>query len=90
MSDATTTFTLEVPQAIQERLEAVSQATDRTKTWLALEALRSFLDLYEWQIEAIREGIADADAGRLVDHDRVASWLESWGTDNELPAPRCG
>ncbi len=90
MSDVTTTLTLEVPQAIEERLEEVSQATDRTKTWLALEALRSFLDLYEWQVQAIREGIADADAGRLVDHEKVATWLESWGTDDELPAPRCG
>ncbi len=84
MSDATTTLTLEVPQSIEERLEEVSQATDRTKTWLALEALRSFLDLYEWQVQAIREGIADADAGRLVDHEKVAAWLESWGTDNRF------
>ncbi len=42
-----------------------------------------------WQIEAIRAGIADADAGRVVDHHAVAAWLESWGTENELPAPRC-
>ena len=89
MSDATTTLTLEVSRMIEERLEEVAKATDRTKTWLALEALRSFLDLYEWQVEAIREGIADADAGRLVEHEKVAAWLESWGTDHELPAPRC-
>ena len=87
MSSTTTTLTLEVPQAIQERLEEVSRSTERTKTWLALEALRSFLDLYEWQVQAIREGIADADAGRLVDHEKVVAWLESWGTDDELSAP---
>ena len=40
-------------------------------------------------IEAILRGIADADAGRVVDHESVAEWLESWGTENELPPPRC-
>ncbi len=46
-------------------------------------------NLYDWQIAAIRAGIADADAGWVVDHEPVAAWLESWGTENELPAPRC-
>lgn len=52
-------------------------------------ALIAFLDLYEWQAEAIRAGVADAAAGRLIDHEPVAAWLESWGTENELPVPRC-
>ena len=38
---------------------------------------------------AILEGIADADAGRTIPHDEVKAWLESWGTENELPAPTC-
>jgi predicted transcriptional regulator len=38
---------------------------------------------------AILEGIADAEAGRVVPHDDVKAWLESWGTENELPMPTC-
>ncbi|MBF0394388.1 MAG: CopG family transcriptional regulator [Alphaproteobacteria bacterium] len=38
---------------------------------------------------AILEGLADADAGRTVPHAEVKAWLESWGTDHELPPPRC-
>lgn len=30
---------------------------------------------------------ADFAAGRVVTHARVAAWLRSWGTDNELPCP---
>lgn len=89
MSELKTTLTLEVPHGMDERLEKLARATARTKTWIALEALRSFLELYDWQVKAIREGIADADAGRLVDHDKVSTWLESWGTENELPPPSC-
>lgn len=89
MSELKTTLTLEVPHGIDERLEKLAHATARTKTWIALEALRSFLELYDWQVKAIQEGIADADAGRLVDHDKVSTWLESWGTENELAPPSC-
>ncbi|MEM7349828.1 MAG: CopG family ribbon-helix-helix protein [Acidobacteriota bacterium] len=85
----TTQMTIEVPVAVEERLEEVARTSSRSKRSLVQAALISFLDLYDWQIEAIRTGIADADAGRVVDHDDVAAWLDSWGTANELPAPRC-
>lgn len=38
--------------------------------------------------EAVREGIRDADAGRVHPHSEVKKWLLSWGTDAELPPPR--
>ncbi len=38
---------------------------------------------------AIREGIASADAGRLVPHEEVRRWLLSWGTGKRLPKPEC-
>ena len=39
---------------------------------------------------SILEGIADADAGRMVPHSEIKEWLESWGTENELPPPTRG
>jgi len=38
-------------------------------------------------LEAIAFGLADARAGRLVDHRKVKAWLQSWGTDDELEPP---
>ena len=37
-----------------------------------------------------RKAMADIDAGRFVTHEAVVRWLKSWGTDNELPPPKCG
>jgi len=45
------------------------------------------LDKY---LAAIDEGIEAADAGHLVDHDKVVAWVRSWGRPGELPAPKCG
>ena len=37
-----------------------------------------------------QKAMADIDAGRFITHEAVVRWLKSWGTDNELPPPKCG
>ena len=39
-------------------------------------------------LQGVAEGVADSEAGRVVDHKRVRRWLESWGTDREKDAPK--
>jgi prevent-host-death family protein len=39
-------------------------------------------------VQAVAEGLADSEAGRVTDHKRVRRWLESWGTDTEKDAPK--
>jgi hypothetical protein len=36
------------------------------------------------------EGLADVDAGRLIDDEAMRVWAESLGTDQELPVPQPG
>jgi len=38
--------------------------------------------------EAVRAGIADADAGRLIPFGEIKAWIRSWGSKNELPRPK--
>ncbi len=38
---------------------------------------------------AIDEARTDVDAGKTVPYDEVRRWLLSWGTEKELPRPRC-
>jgi predicted transcriptional regulator len=37
---------------------------------------------------AALEGEADANAGRVVPHKKVAEWLATWGTPEERPMPK--
>ncbi|MBE7518115.1 MAG: type II toxin-antitoxin system prevent-host-death family antitoxin [Thermoflexaceae bacterium] len=41
-------------------------------------------------LAAVEAGIVQADAGLLVDHERVQAWVESWGANNEEPMPLPG
>ncbi|OYV68291.1 MAG: CopG family transcriptional regulator [Acidiphilium sp. 21-60-14] len=42
------------------------------------------------EARAMAEAEADLAAGRVISHEAVSRWLESWGTANELPPPKCG
>ena len=45
------------------------------------------LQEHQQYLEAVAAGLADATAGRVVDHERVAKWLESWARDDEGDPP---
>jgi hypothetical protein len=40
-----------------------------------------------WEAEGIAEARAELDAGLYVDADEIDAWIESIGTDHELPPP---
>jgi predicted transcriptional regulator len=43
-----------------------------------------------WEAEMIAEADADIAAGRLIDEAEIDAWIDSIGTDHELPPPRSG
>jgi len=53
-----------------------------------IEAARQRRIAYE--AELIAEARASAAAGRVVSSEEVDAWIDSLGTDNELPAPKSG
>lgn len=84
----TGTLTIRLPKEQIERLELLARDTRRSRSYLAGEAIAQYLEYEEWKIQAIKEGIAAADRGDLVPHEKVVAWIESWGTEHELPRPR--
>lgn len=68
--------TLRLEPGIRKRLDQLAKATERSRAALAAEAVRQFVELNEWQIAAIQEGVRDADSGRFIDHARLKSKWE--------------
>ena len=84
------TITVRLDEACKARLEMLAQSTQRTKSWLAAQAIDYYLKREASEIEAIERAIKEANKPDAVKHDneKVMAWLKSWGTPNELPSPR--
>lgn len=83
----TTLLSIRIPVDVAERLAALAEVMKRSKSFLGAAAIEEYVALQEWQIREIRQGIASADAGKLVEHRKVAQWVESWGTEHEEEHP---
>lgn len=69
----TAVLTLRVPVGIKEQLDRLADATHRSKSWLAGEAIRQYLDLEAWQIGEIRKALAEAETGDFATDEEVAA-----------------
>ena len=81
-------MTVRLTPEVSEKLDALARDTKRSKSYLASEAISSYVDRNAWQIEEIKKGLDDARSGAPgVPHENVEKWVRSWGTDRELPRP---
>ena len=84
----TTTMTVRISPDLSEKLDALARDTQRTKAFLAGEAIAAYVDRNAWQIVHIKGGLAEAESGAPgIAHEDMVRWTESWGTDHELPSP---
>ncbi|NQZ07588.1 MAG: CopG family transcriptional regulator [Algicola sp.] len=84
------TMTLRLDDETNERLADLAGTTDRSKAYLATQALKLFLDSNEWQVQEITKAVKAADeatADQFVDNDKVMAWMDTWGSDNESLPP---
>ena len=68
-----------VSSSLADRLAALAKSTHRSKSHIASQAIEEFVNLHEWQVEAIKEGMAAAERGEVVSHDQAKAMLAAWG-----------
>jgi len=78
MSEATL-VSARVSAEVAERLAALAATTHRSKSFLAAQAIEEFLNVQEWQVAAIREGLAAARKGEVRSHEEAIAILNTWG-----------
>ena len=66
-----------------KKLEKLSKATRRSKSYLTAEAIQMYVEDQSWQIEAINEGIKQADAGNFATGNEVKKTLKKWGVNGD-------
>ena len=77
------TVTARIDEETQTRLEKLSRATDRSRSWLVADAVRRYVAEESWQVAAIEEGVRQADAGEFAAEDDVKAAFAAWGVHVE-------
>lgn len=83
--------TVRLQTEVEKHLEAIANRLHRSKGWVINQALTEYIE--KQQLEQARwqqtlEAMESAAQGKVVDAKDVHNWLNSWGTENELDAPR--
>jgi len=71
-------LTLRLDSKLKKKLDKLAKTTQRSRSFLAAEAIREFVSLNEWQIEEIKKGIREADAGNFATEEEVTAMRKKW------------
>lgn len=74
----TSLVTLRLDPLLKKRLEKLSRAMSRSRSFVAAEAIREYVSLNNWQIEETKKAIAEADAGDFASEVEVERTLKKW------------
>jgi predicted transcriptional regulator len=75
------TITARLDSDTRTRLEKLAASTSRSRSWLVAEAVKQYVTEQSWQVEAIEEGIREADAGNFATDDEVKEAFGRWDVD---------
>ena len=76
-------MTIRLKPELKSRLDKLSATTHRSKSFLAAEAVREFVEINEWQIEEIKTAIKEADADDFSHEQEVRAVFNKWGVNGD-------
>jgi RHH-type rel operon transcriptional repressor/antitoxin RelB len=79
----TSTVSAKLDPEVAKKLDLLVKATDRSKSYLVAEAIESYVEDQAWQIEAIQEGIKEADKGKFATERQVKKTFKKWGVNED-------
>ena len=73
-----TTMTVRLEDDVKDRLNVLAEATHRSKSFLAAEAIRAYVENNEWQVGEIQAALKEADAGDFASDKDVTALAKKW------------
>jgi RHH-type transcriptional regulator, rel operon repressor / antitoxin RelB len=83
------TLSIRLKPEIKKRLAKLAQSSGRSSNFLISDAVESYVTDQERLLAEVRQAERQVKSGHYVSHDDMKAWLLSWGTDKEMPPPKC-
>jgi predicted transcriptional regulator len=72
------TMTIHLDDDVNDRLDALADATRRSKSLLVAEAIQAFVESNEWPIVEIQAALKEAERGDFASNKDVAALATKW------------
>jgi RHH-type transcriptional regulator, rel operon repressor / antitoxin RelB len=83
------TLSVRLKPETKKRLARLAQASGRSSNFLIADAVETYVSDQERMLAEVRRADRQVKAGHYVKNEDMKAWLLSWGTDHELPVPKC-
>jgi predicted transcriptional regulator len=83
----TKVLTAHVPLSLAKKVDELAARLERSRGWVVKQALSAWIESEEERHQLTLEGLADVDAGHVIDHQAVQAWADSLDTKKPLPPP---
>lgn len=78
MMNNNTVLALRMPTETRKKLNLLAEATGRTLSFLALEAISSYVEMQSWQVEETKKALNEADEGDFATPAQMKKFLAKW------------
>ena len=68
-----TAFTVRVPDELAQQLDQLASKLDRSRAYVAAQAIEDFVERQGWQLAEIEAGLAEAERGEFATSAEVAT-----------------
>ncbi|PYE87710.1 CopG family ribbon-helix-helix protein [Phyllobacterium leguminum] len=74
----TAAFTVRVQDDVAEKLDKIAELSDRSRAYLAAQAIEEYVAREEWQLAEIQAGLDAADRGEFASDEEVAAVIAKY------------
>jgi len=64
-------LTLRLDAKLKNQLDRLSKSMNRSRSSVAAQAIQEYVSVNEWQINEIKKGLAEADAGDFATDEKM-------------------
>jgi len=83
------TLSVRLTPRTKKRLAKLAETSGRSANFLVSDAVDSYVTDQERMLAEIKQADRQVKSGHYIKHSDMKAWLLSWGTDHELPPPKC-
>jgi predicted transcriptional regulator len=83
------TVSVRLKPETKKRLAKLAKTSGRSSNFLISDAVESYVADQERMLAEVRQADRQVKSGHYIKNEDMKAWLLSWGTEHELPVPKC-